>query len=124
MSSRRLRLLADPADNAALLRLLTGPRWRLGPRDLVELGRRARHLERDGEDGGVQVSADPAATDHDRRLEEAVGGQDPTGRAVPRRGGREPGRRSLGRRHRAGAAAARRVAGAAPSTSGNRWWTW
>ncbi|MCY7373323.1 MAG: ATP-dependent helicase [Spirochaetaceae bacterium] len=39
-----LRVLADPAAGAALLRLLTGPRWRLGPRDLDALGRRARRI--------------------------------------------------------------------------------
>ncbi|WP_229400722.1 ATP-dependent helicase, partial [Micromonospora okii] len=36
-----LRVLADPTDGAALLRLLTGARWRIGPRDLVALHRRA-----------------------------------------------------------------------------------
>ncbi|HEX5543016.1 MAG TPA: ATP-dependent DNA helicase [Micromonospora sp.] len=36
-----LRVLADPTDGASLLRLLTGPRWRIGPRDLVALHRRA-----------------------------------------------------------------------------------
>jgi DNA helicase-2/ATP-dependent DNA helicase PcrA len=39
-----LRVLADPTEGPALLRLLTGPRWRIGPRDLVALHRRARHL--------------------------------------------------------------------------------
>jgi DNA helicase-2/ATP-dependent DNA helicase PcrA len=39
-----LRVLADPTAGAALLRLLAGPRWRLGPRDLDALGRRARRL--------------------------------------------------------------------------------
>jgi DNA helicase-2/ATP-dependent DNA helicase PcrA len=39
-----LRVLADPTDGAALVRLLTGPRWRIGPRDLVALHRRARAL--------------------------------------------------------------------------------
>ncbi|WP_250027597.1 UvrD-helicase domain-containing protein [Paractinoplanes maris] len=39
-----LRVLADPTDGASLLRLLTGARWRLGPRDLVALHRRARGL--------------------------------------------------------------------------------
>jgi len=39
-----LRVLADPADGASLLRLLTGARWRLGPRDLVALHQRARIL--------------------------------------------------------------------------------
>ena len=41
-----LRVLADPLAGAALLRLLAGPRWRLGPRDLDVLGRRARELSR------------------------------------------------------------------------------
>src|SRR5206468_633019 len=36
-----LRVLVEPTDNPALLRILTGPRWRIGPRDLAALGRRA-----------------------------------------------------------------------------------
>ena len=32
-----LEVLADPLAGASLLRLLTGPRWRIGPRDLVAL---------------------------------------------------------------------------------------
>ncbi len=43
-----LRVLDDPTADAALLRLLTGPRWRIGPRDLAVLGRRARALVRRG----------------------------------------------------------------------------
>jgi DNA helicase-2/ATP-dependent DNA helicase PcrA len=39
-----LRVLHDAASSDALARLLTGPRWRIGPRDLVALGRRARDL--------------------------------------------------------------------------------
>ncbi|GIF10778.1 ATP-dependent helicase [Actinoplanes teichomyceticus] len=39
-----LRVLADPTDGASLLRLLTGARWRIGPRDLVALHRRARAI--------------------------------------------------------------------------------
>ncbi|GIM97889.1 ATP-dependent DNA helicase [Paractinoplanes toevensis] len=39
-----LRVLADPTDGASLLRMLTGSRWRIGPRDLVALHRRARSL--------------------------------------------------------------------------------
>nr|WSX76953.1 ATP-dependent helicase [Streptomyces sp. NBC_00899] len=39
-------VLHDPTANAALVRLLTGPRWRIGPRDLALLGRRARLLVR------------------------------------------------------------------------------
>jgi DNA helicase II / ATP-dependent DNA helicase PcrA len=39
-----LRVLADPTDGASLLRLLTGSRWRIGPRDLVALYRRSRAI--------------------------------------------------------------------------------
>jgi DNA helicase-2/ATP-dependent DNA helicase PcrA len=39
-----LRLLADPARGDALMRLLTGARWRLGPRDIDALARWARRL--------------------------------------------------------------------------------
>ncbi|WP_055574633.1 ATP-dependent helicase, partial [Streptomyces prasinopilosus] len=63
-------VLQDPGANASLVRLLTGPRWRIGPRDLALLGRRARllvaHARVDGED------------DPDRRLAEAVEGTDPS----------------------------------------------
>ncbi|HEY9474106.1 MAG TPA: 3'-5' exonuclease, partial [Mycobacteriales bacterium] len=41
-----LRVLTDPDAGDALVRLLTGPRWRIGPRDLAALGRRARELVR------------------------------------------------------------------------------
>ncbi|HVM28361.1 MAG TPA: ATP-dependent DNA helicase [Mycobacteriales bacterium] len=50
-----LQVLDDPTADAALLRLLTGPRWRIGPRDLVALGRHARHLVR----GGAPQPDDP-----------------------------------------------------------------
>jgi DNA helicase-2/ATP-dependent DNA helicase PcrA len=36
-----LRVLNDPADNTALVTLLAGPRWRIGPADLEALARRA-----------------------------------------------------------------------------------
>ena len=39
-----LEVLADPTAGASLLRLLTGARWRIGPRDVVALYRRARRL--------------------------------------------------------------------------------
>jgi hypothetical protein len=48
-----LEVLDDPTANAALLRLLTGPRWRIGPRDLVLLGRRAQQLVRPAAGHGV-----------------------------------------------------------------------
>lgn len=39
-----LHVLHDPTAAGALARLLTSPRWRIGPADLVALGRRARAL--------------------------------------------------------------------------------
>src|SRR5205807_2180371 len=36
-----LRLVADPTAGAAAMRVLTGPRWRLGARDVAALWRRA-----------------------------------------------------------------------------------
>ena len=62
-------VLQDPGANASLVRLLTGPRWRIGPRDLALLGRRARLLVHRGSG---------ADEDPDRRLAEAVEGVDPS----------------------------------------------
>ena len=39
-----LSLLVDATDNPSAIRVLTGPRWRVGVRDLAALGRRAAHL--------------------------------------------------------------------------------
>lgn len=63
-------VLQDPGANASLVRLLTGPRWRIGPRDLALLGRRARLLVTH-----ARVADDD---DQDRRLAEAVEGIDPS----------------------------------------------
>ncbi|MEV5602171.1 ATP-dependent DNA helicase [Streptomyces sp. NPDC052299] len=63
-------VLQDPGANAALVRLLTGPRWRIGPRDLALLGRRARLLVHRAAHGDDE-------DDPDRRLAEAVEGIDP-----------------------------------------------
>ncbi len=60
------QVLHDPTANSALVRLLTGPRWRIGPRDLALLGRRARLLVRYGPGEGEQD-----------RLARAVEGVDP-----------------------------------------------
>jgi DNA helicase-2/ATP-dependent DNA helicase PcrA len=66
-----LRVLADPTDGASLLRLLTGARWRIGPRDLVALHRRAksiaaarRELPRQEDDAEPEIVTD--------RLDEAT----------------------------------------------------
>jgi ATP-dependent DNA helicase UvrD/PcrA len=40
-----LRLIADPTAGAAAMRVLTGPRWRLGGRDIAALWRRAVELD-------------------------------------------------------------------------------
>lgn len=42
-----LTVLVDPTAGDSLGRLLTGARWRIGPRDLAALEARARHLVRD-----------------------------------------------------------------------------
>lgn len=39
-----LRVIAEPAANSAWIRLLTGPRWRIGNRDLAIIGKRASKL--------------------------------------------------------------------------------
>src|SRR6201999_1004737 len=40
-----LRLVADPTAGVAAMRVLTGPRWRLGARDVAALWRRAVSLD-------------------------------------------------------------------------------
>ncbi len=62
-------VLQDPGANASLVRLLTGPRWRIGPRDLALLGRRARLL--------VHRAGHTDDAEADQRLAEAVEGTDP-----------------------------------------------
>ncbi|MGW0751443.1 UvrD-helicase domain-containing protein [Streptomyces sp. NPDC002587] len=61
-------VLQDPGANASLVRLLIGPRWRIGARDLALLGRRARLLV---------GRAAPSGADPDERLAAAVEGVDP-----------------------------------------------
>ncbi|MEV7868013.1 ATP-dependent DNA helicase [Streptomyces sp. NPDC088124] len=63
-------VLQDPGANASLVRLLTGPRWRIGPRDLALLGRRARLLVHRG-------PAEGEPDDTEARLAAAVEGTDP-----------------------------------------------
>ncbi|MEU6039388.1 ATP-dependent DNA helicase [Actinomadura sp. NPDC047616] len=56
-----LRVMHDPTAGASLARLLTGPRWRLGPRDLVALGRRARALAQEAARDVTPPAADAPA---------------------------------------------------------------
>ncbi|MFL6027215.1 MAG: UvrD-helicase domain-containing protein [Friedmanniella sp.] len=79
-----LRLLNDVTANPDLIRLLTGPRWQVGPRDLALLGRRARELARvpraePGADPGAPPAPELAAPpDVVAALSGAVAGVDPT----------------------------------------------
>jgi DNA helicase-2/ATP-dependent DNA helicase PcrA len=66
-----LTLIQDVTANPALLTLLAGPRWAIGPRDLALLGRRARELA-GGQGGGAEF-----ASVHEQ-LTAAVEGADPT----------------------------------------------
>jgi DNA helicase-2/ATP-dependent DNA helicase PcrA len=58
-----MHVLNDPTAGASLLRLLTGARWRIGPRDVVALYRRARHIavdrRRAANGAGTAPAADP-----------------------------------------------------------------
>ncbi|MCW2686529.1 MAG: helicase, superfamily [Mycobacterium sp.] len=53
-----LRLVVDPQAGAAAMRVLTGPRWRLGGRDIAALWRRAVEL-----DGGARMPSAAMTTD-------------------------------------------------------------
>ncbi|MGD0243751.1 MAG: ATP-dependent DNA helicase [Streptosporangiaceae bacterium] len=67
-----LRVLHDAGASDALARLLTGPRWRIGPRDLVALGRRARALASGEGDGRAVTRAAAVAADAQDALAEAI----------------------------------------------------
>jgi DNA helicase-2/ATP-dependent DNA helicase PcrA len=60
-----LRVLSDATAGAAVLRLIAGARWRLGPRDLQALARRARALARprDPDVAAAVLEADPDPAD-------------------------------------------------------------
>ncbi|HWG13162.1 MAG TPA: ATP-dependent DNA helicase [Streptosporangiaceae bacterium] len=66
-----LRVLNDAAGSDSLVRLLTGPRWRIGPRDLVALGRRARALAR-ADQAGAQSQVEQTPADDADALAEAL----------------------------------------------------
>jgi DNA helicase II / ATP-dependent DNA helicase PcrA len=65
-----LRVLVEPTANPALLRILTGPRWRIGSRDLAALGHRASLLAWTRNDGDVPLG------DVDAALRKAAEGVD------------------------------------------------
>ena len=84
-----VRAMSDPAAGNAVLRLLTGARWRIGARDLAALAGRARALARPAPDVVAALAA------RFRR----PGGRGRRRRRKPRRGARRPGsaQRLLGR---------------------------
>ena len=94
-----LRVMVDPARGDALMRLVTGARWRIGGRDLAALGRWARHLahtpSRDGvvaetvaavgvsAVGVIAVEPDPDEVD-DRSIIDALDALPAPGRFTPK----------------------------------------
>ncbi len=64
-----LDVLHDSAANPSMVRLLTGPRWRIGPRDLALLGERAQQL--------ADSLRTPDGAPVEVRLDAAVRGTDP-----------------------------------------------
>ena len=71
-----LTLVQDVTANAALLTLLAGPRWAIGPRDLALLGRRASELA--GDQRGANGPGVGGVPDLQAQLRAAVEGADPT----------------------------------------------
>jgi len=77
-----LRLVADPTAGAAAMRVLTGPRWRLGARDIAALWRRAVALggARPGEAPTPESIAIAAGPDTDSAcLADAISDAGPAG---------------------------------------------
>jgi DNA helicase-2/ATP-dependent DNA helicase PcrA len=72
-----LSLLVDPTANAAAVRVLTGPRWRLGVRDLAALGRRAGRLATWSPPDSDNDDEPAAGEDLERALQAATDSVDP-----------------------------------------------
>ncbi|WAC90434.1 ATP-dependent helicase [Mycobacterium sp. Aquia_213] len=75
-----LRLVADPTAGAAAMRVLTGPRWRLGGRDIAALWQRAAFLGagRPADSASAQSIAMAAGPDTDTAcLADAIGDPGP-----------------------------------------------
>ncbi len=75
-----LRVLHSAAASDALARVLTSPRWRVGPQDLVALGARARQLAR--EHGGREHGQDGTSGAEPDAAERPVIAEDYLSRAV------------------------------------------
>ena len=73
-----LRLIEDVTANPELIRLLTGPRWQVGPRDLALLGRRARELARAACNPADESQVEPGSAAVLTSLDRAVAEVDPT----------------------------------------------
>ncbi|EJZ06331.1 ATP-dependent DNA helicase [Mycolicibacterium fortuitum subsp. fortuitum DSM 46621 = ATCC 6841 = JCM 6387] len=69
-----LRLVADPAAGSAVMRVLTGPRWRFGARDIASLWRRARELDDrpSGEPSAAEIVAQAAPDADSACLADAI----------------------------------------------------
>ena len=80
-----LQVLADYDAGPALLRILTGARWRIGPRDLAALARRARHLAAGGPGATILEPVEPVASAPE------PAGRTPSTPAPAERRHREPG---------------------------------
>ena len=73
-----LEVLYDPTANPHLVRLLSGPRWRIGAVDLALLGTRARRLATPFGGDGSDVDTEPMTLE--KQLQAAVAGSDPAER--------------------------------------------
>ena len=73
-----LRLIEDVTANSELIRLLSGPRWQVGPRDLALLGRRARELARATCNPADEAQVEPGSAAVLTSLDRAVAEVDPT----------------------------------------------
>src|SRR5271168_1182473 len=120
-----LRLVADPAAGAAAMRVLTGPRWRLGARDVAALWRRAVAIASAAEPGAagrhhqavaIASAAEPGAAGRHHQAVTIASAAEPgaAGRhhqAVAIASAAEPG--AAGRHHQAVAIASAAEPGAA-----------
>lgn len=76
-----LRLAADPTAGTAAMRVLTGPRWRLGARDVSALWRRAVNLEDDAQQlvSAQQIAAAAGPDTDSAGLADAIDDPGPAG---------------------------------------------